>query len=98
MTLANVYAPNNDDPDFFHVFFDHLSNFRCDEIIICGDFNLVLDIEKDKKNGIAGTHQNGFCPGLPVNEGIIIVLPLFTSLCLYVLALSDNLVHNFSVC
>jgi len=58
LTLANVYAPNNDDPDFFHVFFDHLSNFRCDEIIICGDFNLVLDIEKDKKNGIARTHQN----------------------------------------
>jgi len=58
LTLANVYAPSNDDPDFFHVFFDHLSNFRCDEIIICGDFNLVLDIEKDKKNGIARTHQN----------------------------------------
>ena len=58
LTLANVYAPNNDDPDFFHVFFDVLSSFKCDEIIIGGDFNLVLDIEKDKKNGIARTHHN----------------------------------------
>ena len=58
LTLANIYAPNDDDPDFFHSFFDHLSNFKCDEVIIGGDFNLVLDIEKDKKNGIARTHQN----------------------------------------
>ena len=38
--------------------FYHLSNFKCDEVIIGGDFNLVLDIETDKKNGIARTHQN----------------------------------------
>ena len=28
-------------------------------MVIGGDFNLVLDVEKDKKNGIARTHQNG---------------------------------------
>ena len=27
-------------------------------MVIGGDFNLVLDVEKDKKNGIARTHQN----------------------------------------
>ena len=58
LTVANIYAPNNDDPEFFHVIFDQLSSFKCEEIIIGGDFNLVLDIEKDKKNGIARTHQN----------------------------------------
>ena len=34
LTLANIYAPNDGDPNFFHSFFDHLSNFKCDEFII----------------------------------------------------------------
>ena len=49
LTLANIYAPNEDDPNFFHAFFDHLSSFDCEEIIIRGDFNLVLDLNKDTK-------------------------------------------------
>ena len=58
LTLANIYAPNKDDPNFFDTFFDRLSCFKCDDVVIGGDFNLVLDVEKDKKNGIARTHQN----------------------------------------
>ena len=58
LTLANIYAPNEDDPNFFHAFFDHLSSFHCEEIIIAGDFNLVLDLNKDKKGGLAKTHKN----------------------------------------
>ena len=34
LTLANVYAPNEDDPDLFQAVFNHLSNFHCEEIII----------------------------------------------------------------
>ena len=33
-------------------------SFRCDEIIFGGDFNLVLDILKDKKGGSLYTHSN----------------------------------------
>ena len=51
--MANIYAPNEDDPNFFHSFFDHLSSFRGEEIIIGG----VLDVEKDKRGGLARTHQ-----------------------------------------
>ena len=58
ITLANIYAPNDDDPNFFESFFEHLSDFQCEEIIIGGDFNLVLDLEKDKKGGLARTHKN----------------------------------------
>lgn len=58
LTLANIYAPNEDDPNFFRAFFDHLSSFHCEEIIIGGDFNLVLDLNKDKKGGLAKTHKN----------------------------------------
>ena len=52
LTLANLYGPNEDDAIFFTSFFDHLSDFKCEEIIIGGDFNLVLDLEKDKKGGL----------------------------------------------
>jgi len=31
---------------------------KCGEIIIGGDFNLVLDVEKDKRGGLARTHKN----------------------------------------
>ena len=57
-TLANIYAPNDDDPIFFTTFFDHLENFQCDEIILGGDFNLVLNVKEDKKGGLPRTHQN----------------------------------------
>ena len=41
---------------FFERFHNHLRDFQCDDIIIGGDFNLVLDIEMDKKGGLAKTH------------------------------------------
>ena len=48
ITLATLYAPNEDEPSFFQDFFDHLSDFQCDDLIIGGDFNLILDLDKDK--------------------------------------------------
>ena len=56
--MANIYAPNEDNPAFFSDFFDHLADFRSEEIVIGGDFNLVLDLEKDKSGGFPKTHQN----------------------------------------
>ena len=56
ITLTTIYAPNNDDPTFFEGFFEHLLDFKCEEII-GGDFNLVFDLDKDKKGGIAKTHN-----------------------------------------
>jgi len=55
-TLATIYAPNDDDPASFESFFSHLQVFRCDDIILGGDFNLVRNLEKDKKGGLAKTH------------------------------------------
>ena len=54
--MAVLYAPNDDDPSFFLNFFDHLNDFKCDEVITGGDFNLVLDLDIDKKGGPAKTH------------------------------------------
>ena len=58
ITSATIYAPNDDEPAFFQTVFDHLLDFRCDDLIIGGDFNLVLDLNKDKKGGRSKTHSN----------------------------------------
>ena len=49
ITVANLYAPNEDDPNFFISVFSQLLDFKGEEIIVGGDFNLVLDVDKDKK-------------------------------------------------
>ena len=49
ITLVAVYAPNEDKPCFF----DEIQNFlkqRSENKIIVGDFNLVLDVDLDRKN------------------------------------------------
>ena len=57
LTLANIYAPNNDDPFFFENVFKHLLTFECEEIILGGDFKLVLVVQKDKKGGNPVTNE-----------------------------------------
>ena len=47
ITLCGIYAPNNDSPAFFDKIRSILN--RCSEkIIIVGDFNLVMDTQKDR--------------------------------------------------
>ena len=50
-TLVNVYAPNQDEPTFFEQIQDLLASFECERIIFGGDFNLILDIIKDRSGG-----------------------------------------------
>ena len=58
LTLINVYAPNDENPTFFNCVFEHLHDLNCKEtIMIGGDYNLVLDVEIDKKGGLAKTHK-----------------------------------------
>ena len=48
LTLANIYAPNEDHPAFFLELFNHLADFKGEDIILGEDYNLVLDLDKDK--------------------------------------------------
>ena len=48
--LINIYAPNKDTPDFFKCLREKIENSTCDYCIICGDFNLVIDPNKDSYN------------------------------------------------
>ena len=43
---------------FFNIFSCGLRPLKCNEIIIGGNFNLVLDTNKDKMGGLNKTHQN----------------------------------------
>ena len=47
ITLQNIYAPNNDDPNFFKSVFNNLSTFECEHLVLGGDFNLVQNIQRD---------------------------------------------------
>ncbi|KAL9964015.1 hypothetical protein ACROYT_G027586 [Oculina patagonica] len=58
LTICNIYAPNTDDPTFFQNVSEELSRFKCEEIILGGDFNLVMDVAKDKMGGKLTTHRN----------------------------------------
>ena len=57
ITLTSIFGPNNDNPGFFKQVFEQLQLFKCEELIIGGGYNLVLDINKDKKGGLAKTHH-----------------------------------------
>ena len=45
--LANIYAPNEDNPDFFTTTFKTLENIEGQKIIV-GDFNVALNVEIDR--------------------------------------------------
>lgn len=49
-SLVNIYGPNPDTPGFFLEVFKKIEEIGNKEYIICGDFNLILDPEKDCSN------------------------------------------------
>ena len=51
MTLASIYAPNEDSPEFIIEVRDKIESFSNDNRLIGGDYNLVLDLLLDKKGG-----------------------------------------------
>ena len=56
-TLASMYGPKEDNPEFFRATLEHIENLGNDKKIIGGDFNLVLDPEVDRSVSIE-THTN----------------------------------------
>jgi len=57
MTLANLYAPNDDLPEFFNQVFEMIREFDNEYIVLGGDFNLVFNVDIDKKGGRPVTHE-----------------------------------------
>ena len=50
VTLICLYGPNEDNPDFYEEIETIINNHENPHCIICGDFNLVQDPEKDTFN------------------------------------------------
>lgn len=49
LVISNVYAPNEDRPEFFQIVLKHLQNANSPEWLIGGDFNLTLGV-MDRKS------------------------------------------------
>ena len=58
LTLVSIYAPKNNNPTFFQNPLDQILSFECEEVIMGGDLNLVMEVQKDKKGGNATTYRN----------------------------------------
>lgn len=50
LTLINIYGPNEDSPNFYTYVSTVIEEFNNEEVIICGDFNLVQNQESDTYN------------------------------------------------
>ena len=48
--IINIYAPNQDSPDFFETIDEIISEDTFDHLLICGDFNLTLNPSLDSYN------------------------------------------------
>lgn len=57
IVILNVYGPNLDDTAFFETLEKYISENEEKTFIVGGDFNTVLNIEIDKKNGRLDTHK-----------------------------------------
>ena len=47
-TLVNLYGPNDDKPKFYKEIRQKCNAFQNDKIIICGDWNLVINPDLDR--------------------------------------------------
>ena len=50
LNLINIYAPNRDNPNFFDKILELSQNEIATHLLICDDFNLVLDPNKHSYN------------------------------------------------
>ena len=51
ITLANIYGPNDDKPDFFQKVCEQMGSLTSDQQVIAGDYNCILNNQLDKKGG-----------------------------------------------
>ena len=50
LILVNLYGPNEDNPQFYKNVFKIISEFENENVIMCGDWNLVLEPENECSN------------------------------------------------
>ena len=55
--LASIYAPTKNEPKFFDNLFSILSKFSKRDVVLAGDWNLVLNDQLDKDGGPVHTNS-----------------------------------------
>ena len=50
LILASIYGPNDDMPHFYKTLRKNINDFNNENVVICGDWNLVLDPDMDTEN------------------------------------------------
>ena len=50
VTLVNIYGPNNDNPQFYEQMKQKIEEFQNDHVLICVDWNMIMDVEMDSFN------------------------------------------------
>ena len=75
LTLANIYGPNDDSPNFFLKVQESIGEFDNEIVIICGDFNLVQNQELDTFNYINVNNPNAKEAVLMMKDELNIVDP-----------------------
>ena len=69
--IANIYAPNYDDPEFFTKVNDEINDLNCVYCIWAGDFNLVLDPKVDRsKDTLYNRNATKTVKDIMENEGL----------------------------
>ena len=56
-TIGNVYAPNDDTPDFYKRFLNKIDQMATDNVIIGGDFNLTLQPDLDRHKSLYNNNK-----------------------------------------
>ena len=56
LIIVNIYGPNEDNVDFYQHLFSKLEDEECSNMIIGGDYNLVLNLKIDKTGGTIKTN------------------------------------------
>ena len=41
--LCNIYVPNTDKSEFFETVFENIEDMDCENVVICGDFILIIN-------------------------------------------------------
>ena len=52
VALVNLYAPNEDSQEFFEQIFNCVENLNATKVVIGGDFNVVINPEKDRNKNV----------------------------------------------
>ena len=50
ITLVNLYGTNEDRPQSYEILKQKIDEFETEQVIICGDWNFILDPEMDSFN------------------------------------------------